>query len=145
MTERGFDFSKQANVVDILGIVDLFDSENLDYSFNIEADKNEKGHIGLFSSENIYPGEHKRIVSVKKQCIKEVEFDEGRVMEHDHGSEGITEIIIVDDNTVYAGLPGKASFSIGKYKIYIIAPGVRHGSQEKPSSGQWLSVKFKDL
>lgn len=101
------------------------------------------GHVGLLTSENLYSGPDGRIVGFWSQCIDQnIPTNSGRVNEHDHGAGGITEIIIVDKDSVYAGLPS-ASQTMGEYKLYFVKPGVRHGSHSIPSKGKWLSVKFK--
>ncbi|AKM81792.1 MAG: hypothetical protein UT13_C0001G0835 [Candidatus Pacebacteria bacterium GW2011_GWF2_38_9] len=101
------------------------------------------GHVGLLTSENLYSGSDGRIVGFWSQCIDQnITVDSGRVNEHDHGADGITEIVIVDKDSVYAGLP-RASQTIGEYKLYFVKSGVRHGSYSIPSKGRWLSIKFK--
>lgn len=101
------------------------------------------GHIGLLTSGNLYSGPDGRIAGFWSQCIDQnIPVDSGRVNEHDHGADGITEIIIVDKDSIYAGL-SNVSQTIGEYKLYFVKPGARHGSYDIPSKGRWLSIKFK--
>lgn len=102
-------------------------------------------HVGLMSSENLRPAmiSNPNVVGIWLQAIdstlpKEV----GRVMEHDHGSDGVTEVIITENESVYAGLPAPVT-RIGSYSVYIVPAGVRHGSNEQPSFGRWVSIKVK--
>lgn len=53
--------------------------------------------------------------------------ENGRVMTHNHGAEKITEIVITEGDSIYAGLP-QAIKTIGKYKIHLVPAGTIHGS-----------------
>ncbi|MBP7876053.1 hypothetical protein KA012_03615 [Candidatus Woesebacteria bacterium] len=100
-------------------------------------------HIGLMTSDNQYLGSDARIESVKFQSINKVTFQEaGRVFEHDHGADRITEILILEKGSKYPGLP-KPSLVTANYAVYKIEPGVRHGSDNLPAYGRWISIKYK--
>ncbi len=100
-------------------------------------------HIGLMTSDNQYLGSDARIESVKFQSISEVTYQKaGRVFEHDHGADRITEILILEKGSQYPGLP-EPSLVTASCTVYKIDPGVRHGSDVLPAYGRWISIKFK--
>ena len=127
--------------------IDLKDIPNLEEIFaqNKELQNVEGPHTGLLSSENLYSNSQSRpqIVGVWLQAIdSKYGRTQGRIVEHDHGDEGVTEFIITEGDSVYAGLvnPIEKTKSVA---VYSVKPGVRHGSDIQPSYGRWISIKLK--
>ncbi len=102
-------------------------------------------HLGLKSSSNLLqPKEDDSIVGIWLQAIDdEYGKDKGRIMAHDHGQEDINEIIIIDNESMYAGLP-PACGKFGEFNIHFVPSGFIHGSDTQASYGRWISIKIKN-
>jgi len=102
-------------------------------------------HMGLLSSDTIYSNKESspQIVGVWLQAIDaKYGRTEGRIIEHDHGAEGVSEIIITEGESVYAGL-GTPIAKTKTASVFMVKPGTRHGSDTQSSYGKWISIKFR--
>ncbi len=133
--------------VDQLLPVDLTDVPPLETLLNADIPLHPVGepHTGLLTSKNLatVSKPNQRILGVWLQGIDPTVGERGRVMPHDHGSDNITEIIITYDDSVYAGLPDPIEIINNKFSVHLVPPGLTHGSQNQPSFGSWISIKYR--
>ena len=104
------------------------------------------------------PGPHVNLL-IPDQSIYSNEFIEGiyvqgirgkgYVAEHDHSTDGVSEIIQPSSGSFYAGLDNERILKAGDAHIVKKTSGSdpvypTHGSLNEPSFGQWLAFKIFD-
>ena len=132
-------------------IIDTLTTSSLSQAISIEAlfsseislSPVEGPHIGLQSSDNLLPKTaDSHIAGI---WLQQIDLDlgktDGRIMPHNHGDENIDEIVITENDCIYAGIPVEGT-TVGNYTVFVIPAGTQHGSETEPSFGRWVSIKF---